>query len=182
MKKTFQNIIEYLKNPVLETDLNTNLNYRFKIFFQILIICILTSYIITPLYSIIEYLKLVDMGSHKAEKMFKDLNVFQILLTASLVVPILEELIFRGPITLFRKAKPFKYMFYTSSIIFGFIHIFNFEITTNVLLLSPLLVLPQLLVGSYFGYIRVKFGLFWSILLHGSYNGILFSLSFIFDK
>ena len=30
MKETFQNLIAYLKNPVLEKDSNESLNYRFK--------------------------------------------------------------------------------------------------------------------------------------------------------
>ena len=64
-------------------------------------------------------------------------------------------------------------------LLFGFVHITNFDFTTSVLLLSPILVLPQLLVGGYFGYIRVRFGLQWSILLHGSYNCFFILLSFI---
>ena len=179
MKETFKNLIAYLKNPVLEKDSNKEIGYRFKTFFYLLIISVLTSLIITPIYSIIEALGLVDMDTHKAEEMFKDMNALQIVLIAAITIPIIEELIFRAPITAFKKPKSFTYAFYIFTLIFGFIHITNFEITTNVLLLSPILILPQLLVGSYFGYIRVKFGLIWSMLLHGSYNGFLFLMSFL---
>ena len=179
MKETLKDLITYFKNPLLEKDSNKEIGYRFKTFFLLLVISILTSILVTPLYSVIEALGLVDMDTHKTQEMFKDMSALQIILIAAISVPIIEELIFRAPITTFKKPKSFKYAFYISSLIFGFIHITNFEITTNVLLLSPILVLPQLLVGGYFGYIRVKFGLIWSMLLHGSYNGFLFLMSFL---
>jgi hypothetical protein len=40
-------------------------------------------------------------------------------------------------------------------------------------LLSPLLVAPQLTVGVFLGFIRVRFGLNWAIALHAFYNLIL---------
>ena len=180
MKETFQNLIAYLKNPVLEKDSNVSLNYRFKIFFHLLLISLLSSLIVTPLFFFIEELNLVKMDTHKTEEMFKGMAILKILLLAAIITPIVEELIFRAPITAFKKPKSFKQSFYTFSIAFGIIHIFNFEITTNVLLLAPLLVLPQLLVGAYFGYIRVRLGLRWSMLLHGCYNGVLITMSFYF--
>jgi membrane protease YdiL (CAAX protease family) len=180
MKETFQNLIAYLKNPILEKDSNESLNYRFKIFFYLLIISVITSVIVAPLFFVIEELNLVKMDTHKFEEMFKGMGILKILLIAAIITPIIEELIFRAPITAFKKPKSFKQSFYTFSITFGIIHIFNFEITTNVLLLTPLLILPQLLVGTYFGYIRVRFGILWSMLLHGCYNGILITMSFYF--
>lgn len=181
MKETFNNLITYLKNPVLEIDPNKNIEYRLKIFFHLLIICVATSIIITPLFSLLQELQLVDFETHKLEEMFKDMSFIQVLLVSSVLTPIIEELMFRAPITAFKKPKSFKYAFYIFTLIFGFIHITNFEITTNVLILSPILILPQLLVGGYFGYIRVKFGLLWAMLLHGSYNGFLFSMSYLFE-
>ncbi|QVY66969.1 CPBP family intramembrane glutamic endopeptidase [Polaribacter sp. Q13] len=181
MKETFNNVITYIKNPVPGADTNKDYGYRIKIFFHLFIISIATSIIITPLFSLIQELQLVDFETHKIEEMFKDMSFIQVLLLSSVVAPIIEETLFRAPITIFIKPNSFKYAFYIFTLIFGFIHISNFKITTNVLLLSPLLILPQLLVGGYFGYIRVKFGLLWSILLHGSYNGFLFLMSFLFE-
>ena len=110
------------------------------------------------------------------------MEFLQIFLLGAMLMPVLEETIFRGPITEFKKPKSFKIAFYTFALLFGSIYISNFEITTNVLLLSPLFVLPQILLGSYFGYIRVRLGLTWSMLLHGCYNGILITMSFYFKK
>ncbi|QNM86655.1 CPBP family intramembrane metalloprotease [Polaribacter pectinis] len=179
MKQTFFNIIKYLKNPILEQDSNTNLNYRFKIFLKILVISLVTGIVISPIYALIEHFGLISMDNHKVEKMFEGMSKLQILLAGAILVPTIEELIFRGPITAFKKPKAFKIAFYFFALIFGFVHISNFDFTPAVILLSPLLVLPQILLGGYFGYIRVRFGLQWSILLHGTYNGVLILLSFI---
>jgi len=181
MKETFHNLILYLKNPVFEKDPNINLKYRFNIFFQILIISILTGIAISPIFALFEEMKWVNMENHKVEAMFQNMGILQIILLGAILIPIAEEAIFRGPIIAFRKPKYFKLGFYASALLFGFIHISNFEITINVLLLSPLLVLPQILLGVYFGYIRVRFGLKWSMLLHGSYNGVLIIMSFYFQ-
>ncbi|MGJ8745748.1 CPBP family intramembrane glutamic endopeptidase [Polaribacter sp.] len=182
MKETFLNLINYLKNPVLEKDSNTTLKYRFKIFFHLLIISIITGIIIAPFFAILEELQLVNMENHKIEAMFKDMGVLQIIALAAILVPIIEEAIFRAPITAFKKPLYFKVAFYSFALLFGFVHISNFDITTNVLLLSPLLVLPQILLGGYLGYIRVRFGIQWSMLLHGTYNCILILLSMLVES
>jgi len=179
MKETFLNLFNYLKNPILEKDTNQDLNYRFKIFFHILLISILTGIIITPIFALFEEMNWIDMENHKVEELFAGMNKFVIILIGAIIVPAFEELLFRGPITAFKTAKSFKIGFYILTLIFGFIHITNFDLTSTVLLLSPILVLPQLLVGGYFGYIRVRFGLQWSILLHGCYNCFFLLLSFI---
>ena len=119
------------------------------------------------------------MENHKVDKMFKDMGILQMILLGAILVPVIEEVIFRGPITLFKNPKYFKFAFYFFALLFGFVHISNFEITTNVLLLSPVLVLPQILLGGYFGYIRVRFGIQWSMLLHGTYNCFFLLISFI---
>jgi membrane protease YdiL (CAAX protease family) len=182
MKETFQNLITYLKNPVLEKDTNTNLSYRFNIFLQILVISLLTGIVISPIFALFEALQWVNMDNHKVAAQFENMGILQIILLGAIVVPIIEEAIFRGSITAFKKPKSFKIAFYAFALLFGFIHISNFEITTNVLLLAPILVLPQILLGGYFGYIRVRFGIQWSMLLHGCYNGTLILLSFLFES
>lgn len=64
-------------------------------------------------------------------------------------------------------------MFYLIALIFGYVHLFNFTINSTTMLLSPILVAPQLSAGLFFGFIRVRFGLLWSIGLHACYNFIL---------
>ncbi|QTD38488.1 CPBP family intramembrane metalloprotease [Polaribacter batillariae] len=179
MKETFLNLIAYFKNPILKQDSNTNLNYRFKLFFKLLLICVLTGIIITPIFALLEVLDWINMDAHEVEKMFKGMAKWKVLLLGAVVVPVLEELLFRAPITAFNKPKSFRFAFYFFALLFGFVHITNFKMTTNVLLLAPILVLPQILIGFYLGYIRVRLGLQWSMLLHGCYNGFFLAISFL---
>ncbi|WP_299061307.1 CPBP family intramembrane glutamic endopeptidase [uncultured Polaribacter sp.] len=181
MKETFLNLIDYIKNPINLEDTNTDTKYRFKIFLHLLVISIATGLVISPIFVILDEIGFVNMDNHKIDEMFKNLSLFQILLTGGIVAPVIEELIFRAPITTFKKPTSFKIAFYVFAVLFGLVHISNFEITTNVLIATPLLVLPQIILGTYFGYIRVKFGLIWSMLLHGSYNSILMVIGFVFE-
>lgn len=181
MKETFLNLIDYIKNPVLEKDLNTDTKYRFKIFLHLLVISIATGLVISPIFVILDEIGFVNMDNHKIDEMFKNLSLFQILLTGGIIAPVIEELIFRAPITSFKKPASFKIGFYVFAVLFGLVHLTNFDITPNVLIAAPLLVLPQIILGAYFGFIRVKFGLIWSMLLHGCYNSILMIIGFGFE-
>lgn len=179
MKKTFLNLFAYLKNPVLGKDTNTELKYRFKVFFKIFKISILTSFILTPIFVIIGEIGWVDLDKHGMEELIQKLSKLHLAFFVVILAPIIEELVFRAPLTLFKNPKLFKIAFYTLTLLFGFVHISNFEITKNMLFLSPLLVLPQTLLGGYLGYIRVRFGLQWSVLLHGTYNFFFLLIIFI---
>jgi membrane protease YdiL (CAAX protease family) len=169
----------YIKNPVLEEDQNKAFNYRFRFFLKLLGISIFFGIALTPIFVIFEEIGWIDMDQHKLEEAFKGMSPLVILLIAGILVPVIEELIFRAPITLFSNPNSFKWAFYVFTLTFGFIHITNYELNTTIWLLSPFLVLPQLIVGISLGFIRVRFGLLWSILLHASYNTILFSISFL---
>jgi membrane protease YdiL (CAAX protease family) len=181
MKEICKELLAYLKNPVLEKDANTNFSYRFRKFSYLLFISLITGIVISPLFVIIEQLGFVDMQEHAMEEMMLKFSKPIIFLFAVVLAPVFEELIFRAPLTAFKSKKSFKFGFYILAILFGLVHITNFKITTNVLLLAPILVLPQTLLGGYFGFIRVRFGLLWSIALHACYNGILMLITFSSD-
>jgi len=173
---TITYLLKYLQNPVLEKDSNTNFWYRLKMFISLLVLSIVISFLITIFNGLLEYFGILHENKHATDVYLKDSKGLQFLFIASIVAPIIEEIIFRAPLVLFKKASKFKIAFYTIAIIFGYVHIFNFEINLNVLLLSPFLIAPQFIVGLIFGYIRVRLGLIWAILLHSFYNGILVTL------
>jgi hypothetical protein len=181
MKETFQELLVYLKSPILEKDENQDFNYRIKKFSHLLVICLLTGLLITPIFAIIEELGWVNMDDHTMEDMMKDFTKPIIFLFVVVIAPLFEELIFRAPITLFKGKNSFKIGFYVFAVLFGLVHISNFTMTTNVLLLTPILVLPQTLLGGYLGFIRVRFGLGWSMALHACYNGVLMLITFSTD-
>lgn len=169
-----QTLWEFIQNPIYEEDENTSSNYRLKIAIQCLFIGLGGSILIVLLTSIIEGLFDLDMGKHAMDELLENTSVWMVFFLGIIVAPCFEELIFRGPLIYFRDKSYFKFMFYLITIIFGLIHITNFEISTKVLVLAPLLVAPQIFVGAIFGYIRIRFGLLWSMGLHAAHNLILF--------
>lgn len=72
--------------------------------------------------------------------------------------------------------KHFRFFFYFSILSFGFVHITNFtfpEINFWVIICTPLLVSPQIFMGSILGFIRMKYGFWYSVLLHTTINGVV---------
>ncbi len=65
-------------------------------------------------------------------------------------------------------AKHIGWIFYVSVISFGALHIFNFDAKTFII--APLVVMPQLTLGALFGFIRLRYGFWWSVFIHGFHN------------
>ena len=181
MKPMLAELVTFIKNPMLQKDPNTSRSYRLQKFKYLLVISIITGALLTPLFSLIESLNLVDMENHAMEQLMKEQSIWAITILAVVVAPLIEELIFRGPLSLFKNGNAFKIAFYAFALLFGLVHITNFEITRNVLLLTPILIAPQAILGLYLGFIRVRFGLRWSILLHATYNAFFMGFALLTD-
>ncbi|UBM61693.1 CPBP family intramembrane metalloprotease [Candidatus Sulfidibacterium hydrothermale] len=106
-----------------------------------------------------------------------------IFLAGLLLVPAIL-LVKRNGLKRFQKwfLKHFRLFFYLSCLLFGMLHIGNFSpLSWSLLFWGPLLVLPQLFAGLVLGYIRMRFGIVYSILFHFSYN-MLFLFPIILGK
>lgn len=66
----------------------------------------------------------------------------------------------------------FHYVFYILTLLFALIHITNYNLTSSLIFILPILILPQFIVGTIIGYLRVKFGFFWGVLYHIIYNAV----------
>lgn len=66
-----------------------------------------------------------------------------------------------------------KLLVYSSAILFAAMHIQNYTNVGSLWWTTPLLVLPQLLVGFVLPFVRLRFGFWWSMFAHGLYNFIL---------
>ena len=176
MKETLEDLVAFIKNPILEKDKNTAFSHRLKTFFNLFIISLTTSFIFTLLMSLLEEAGILTTDNHAVEELFKTLSPLHFFMFVVVFAPLIEESVFRGPLTLFKQPAYFKVAFYLFAITFGFVHITNYEMTTKILICSPILIAPQFFAGMYFGFIRVRFGLLWSIALHACYNAFLFSL------
>ena len=64
-------------------------------------------------------------------------------------------------------------IFYSSAILFSLLHLSNYSFQINELPKYLFLIIPQLCSGLIYGYIRVKNGIIYSILLHSIHNTIL---------
>lgn len=72
----------------------------------------------------------------------------------------------------------FPVVFYVFTFVFAVVHLENYPFSLAVVLLFPLLVLPQFVIGTFLGYIRIKLGIAWSMAFHGIHNGF-FVLMFV---
>ena len=151
----------------------------------------------------------IELGEHKLEELLREHPIFTAFFGV-ILAPLIEEFFFRFFIT-FRYAfyfwwpmnliytligkgqaskllwlrrhwsKVFPLIFYMSVVAFGAVHITNFQEYRSYLWAIPILTLPQLVVGLFFGYTRIKYGLRWSILFHALHNGILLVPALIFE-
>jgi len=67
----------------------------------------------------------------------------------------------------------FNFLFYFSALLFGFVHIYNYDYSNpRVLLFALIICLPQIIAGILFGYTRIKYGIIGSVILHILVNGL----------
>jgi hypothetical protein len=70
----------------------------------------------------------------------------------------------------------FPYVFYGSAVVFGLVHLFNYDLgvaDSLDLTLAPLLIAPQLAGGFVLAYTRVRLGFWYSVANHALYNAVL---------
>lgn len=168
-----QELLSFIIKPVYTQDIESSLSEKLRVLFKLLIITLTASILLLMVAAVLESILKLEMGKHAMDDLFENYSVALIFFLAVIVAPFFEELLFRGPLVFFKDSKFFKPIFYLFTIAFGFMHISNFEMSTQVLLFSPLLVAPQISVGFLLGFIRVKFGLLWSMALHAIYNMVL---------
>lgn len=166
-------IWEFFKNPIYQEDTNTDFKYRLTVFGRLLIYTLAISFVLGMVIGSLETLFKLDVGKHAIEDFLDNYSAWFLFGAAVILAPLIEELCFRGPLLFFKESPFFKHIFYLFTFVFGFYHITNFELTTTTLLLSPILVAPQISAGLFLGFIRVRFGLPWAIALHACYNLIL---------
>jgi membrane protease YdiL (CAAX protease family) len=163
----------FIKNPAYIEDQDADLGQRKKIFLRLLIYALAVNIGLGFVIGMLEPLFGLDLGKHALDRVLEEHSIAFLFFAAVILAPLTEEVIFRGPMIFFRNKSYFKIIFWLLTLFFGFYHITNFELTSTILLLSPLLVLPQIIVGAILGFIRVRFGLPWAIGLHAAYNLIL---------
>jgi hypothetical protein len=64
-------------------------------------------------------------------------------------------------------------IFYGLLLIFSVPHLGNYELTTELLIFSPIVILPHLVAGFIYSYARLSSGIILAICIHSFNNGIL---------
>ncbi|MEM8523794.1 MAG: CPBP family glutamic-type intramembrane protease [Bacteroidota bacterium] len=102
--------------------------------------------------------------SHFSLEKYGILRIFISLSTALLVLFVYQKRIF---------SLNFKWLYYLSALLFGLVHIYNYDYTNpKVLIFAIIICMPQILSGLFFGYARIKYGIIGAIILHGLLNGL----------
>jgi membrane protease YdiL (CAAX protease family) len=201
IKETYTDLMSFLRNPKDESGPKLTVAEKFKKLFSLLIIEIPIMVVLILLISGLETLGFVDPDNHKIIDMIKNYPVLLLLILTVIIGPFFEELIFRlylhyknnyalhfvislvsltgvrneqkaetFLISLWKKR--YKFIFYFSAVLFGLIHITNFEFSYTILLLSPILVAPQIISGLFIGFLRVRYGFVLGFLMHALHNAV----------
>lgn len=208
IKETYTDFLAFLKHPSEQPDPIQKRQQKAKRLFSLLIIDMAAMIILMPIMYGVEKLGLIDSEKHEITKLMNQYPISIIILLVVVIIPFIEELIFRlylrfkynyiaqsillvssvtgaqnkSKLEIFLKnfwSKNFKAIFYLSAILFGYVHLFNYEYSTTILLLSPILIAPQVIIGLFLGYLRMKYNLVLGYFMHAIHNAI-FLIPFIF--
>ena len=205
---TFHALWRFIKKPVELSEDKASLQLKIGTCGALFLIQIPPLLVLMALVGGLEQLGLWDEDMHSLQKIFQEMEPVLIFLFAVIMAPLLEEVMFRLILrfrsnflilwsihigvalhlgqkrSLLKTARKvwdkfYGWIFYLMALAFGLMHIMNFEPSLNIYLLAPILVAPQILIGINLGYLRVRFGLIWSILFHAFYNGVLMSIALL---
>lgn len=183
LKEILQDFCGFAKRP---TDVQYDWSIVKKTVTILILFCIelcFTFAVLAPLHDHISELYIISQSriqypSHIAANLFA---------AAVIMGPLLEEILFRLVLRyqgftemIFSRAKwdrLFPYLVYGISVVFGLAHLKHYSNDfTLLLMLSPLIIGSQIVGGVTLAYVRVRFSLIWSIVLHMLWNGSLFCL------
>lgn len=168
-----EELLLFLRNPGYRTDADQSWGHKFKSLAGLLVLALGVGLFLALLLGFLDSLAPWDLQQHAFEELLDRFSVFQIIVLATLIAPVLEELVFRGPLWFFRKSPYFTGAFWFFTLLFALVHLSNYQGIQGLWYLTPLLVSPQLSLGIILGFIRVKFGLGSAMIFHAAYNAIL---------
>jgi len=205
---TLKDFTKFLKNPVEQQDTNQSFQQKRKVFFLLLLLNFLVAGIVSVVALIVEEFGINLTETNDVMKMMEQFPVWIILLFGVIILPFIEELIFRLPlisrydlstrliilcaaitgrrnklkVTISLRRfwrKHYGKIFYLFAILFGLVHVTNYEISLTILLFAPLLIASQFVGGLIMGYLRVRYNFTLGFIFHAVFNGIIFGITLI---
>lgn len=179
VKKVIYELVKFLKRP---DDRRIQLTLKQKIYF------LLRLFVFNAVI-FLAFLPLLVLVAEETESEFnrnRDYTEVIVAIGAILVMPVIEEFIFRyflrydrinSKLIGFKKWNViFPWLVYFSAITFASIHLLNFSFSLNSWLLLPALVFPQFVGGLTITFIRVRLNFYYGILYHMLWNFSFFML------
>lgn len=149
--------------PLLE-EVAFRLSLKFKPIFLALTVGVLTYYMLSKG---VYHTKLSDVYDHFMERSFISLAMVYI------TYPLFSIAKIKSSLELFWKNN-FRWIFYFFCLAFAWIHILNYELSLEHLLLMPLITMDKLVSALCYGYTRVTYGFRYSLAIHMLNNSIGF--------
>lgn len=167
-------IWQYMKSPTPIQKNSSPFVAKLKLFGIVLAYTLLFGLLLEYGLHIFHYTGVLDFKNHATYRVIERYPLWQILWILILLSPLLEEFFFRWPLRFFTKNPFYSYACYWLLLFFALYHLANFEINAKIFLLAPILIAPQLVLGTFLTYIRVHLNIWWSVALHGLYNICIF--------
>lgn len=186
---------------------NVSNRTKIRVAITLAIFDLLLSTVVGVLVYFLQHLELVKLPSNAVEEWIKTHGFLLAVFGVAILGPFVEEVLFRAFIS-FRRCYPilfwidlkeaggrsrfvaikqawvfweriFPLLVYLLIAGFGFVHLSNFS-DDMPLWLSVIVVIPQIIGGAVLTYLRIRYGLVWSWLAHGTHNFILLVVYHLF--
>ncbi len=206
IKATGKDLVKFLKQPADQKAPVQTGKHKLNVVFALLCIDILLTFMLLPIINLAAHFGWVNMDNHAVSLAIVQWPFWQIVLLMVILGPFVEELIFRFFLrykrnyllhclifvvgkrnraraeAFFKKVwfSGFPFVFYVSVILFGIVHLFNYEYSSYMWLVAPLLVAPQMLIGAINGYLRVKYNFMLGYSMHAVHNFIFIGIGVLF--
>lgn len=200
-KVIYLDLLDFLKNPGDQRDPIQTWTEKAKKLFSLLILDIPIMILLMVVLSGLKAVGLFNADSNKLSLLLKTMPVWTLIFVMVILIPFIEELIFRLYLryknnyfarffiflTLFTGVKNhdkietwvtdfwtkrYLIIFYFSALLFGYVHLTNYDYSILIILLSPLVIAPQFVVGIFCGYLRVRHDLVTGYFMHAIHNAI----------
>ena len=115
------------------------------------------------------YCKITSSFNYEIDEHFKYKIIFSLILALLSFILLLKRKDINNRLIFFWSNNHMAILL-TSIFLFTFSHIFNFNISNKTLILMPIITFPQLIYAISLSYTRLKYGIFYSIILHSMIN------------
>lgn len=161
-------LISVFAFPLLE-EIAYRLSLKFKPIYLALTLGVIAYYIFSKA---VYQTKLSDVDNHFTERVLFALSIL-IVSFPIFSIPKINQRLERF------WQQHFSWVFYFFSITFAWVHILNYELSLEHVLLMPVITLPKLVSALCYGYVRIQYGFIYCFAIHILNNGIGFIVKMI---